>query len=136
MVAGGVVVFPFILTGLLLPFLIGNFRGNRHGLLSASALLFRASQGRQQLVSEALNREIKDPAQIDSFQTRRCDFTDEFRRYLFTPTIPVIKGALHLRRVPGHGNVGEQAQGIGHCLHFVLSLRLVSRDSARVDRAL
>jgi hypothetical protein len=44
---------------------------------------------------------------------------------------PMIEDFLHLSRVPGHDDVGEQAQSIGHRLHLVGLLGLMTRDATK-----
>ena len=58
------------------------------------------------------------------------------RRHDLAPVGPPIQHRLHLRRVPGHHDVGQQAQRIGDGLHLVGTPGLRRRDAAGVDRAL
>jgi len=38
--------------------------------------------------------------------------------------------------IPGHDDVGEQAQRIGDSLHVIVALRLIASDATGVDGAL
>jgi hypothetical protein len=49
---------------------------------------------------------------------------------------PKIEDLLDPGGVPGHDDVGEQAQGIGNRLHLVEVFGLMTSDATRVDRAL
>ena len=48
----------------------------------------------------------------------------------------MIEDLLHLGGVPGHDDVGEEAQGIGNRLHLLGLLGLMAGDAAGIDRAL
>ncbi len=50
--------------------------------------------------------------------------------------IPAIQYGLHLHGVPGHHDVGEQAERIGHRLHLLGLPGLVAGDATDIDRAL
>jgi hypothetical protein len=84
-----------------------------------------------------LDREAEHASQVDALGTGRRDASDEFRRHgARAPRIPAIKDRLHLRGVPSHDDIGEQAQGIGDGLHFLVALGLIAGNATRVDRAL
>lgn len=88
------------------------------------------------LAGVALDREAEDAAQIDALQPRGRDPPDEFWRDDLAPVGPAIQHRLHLRRVPGHHNVGQKAQRVGHRLHLVDALGLRRTDPPGVDGAL
>ena len=46
-----------------------------------------------------------------------------------------VQYGLHLRRVPRHDDIGQQAQGVGHGLHLVNTSSLRRPDSTGVDGA-
>ena len=48
----------------------------------------------------------------------------------------MIEDLLHLGSVPGHDDVGEEAQGIRNRLHLLGLLGLTAGDAAGIDRAL
>jgi hypothetical protein len=84
-----------------------------------------------------LDREAEHASHVDALGTGRRDASDEFRRHgARAPRIPTIKDRLHLRGVPSHDDIGEQAQGIGDGLHFLVALGLIAGNATRVDRAL
>ena len=84
-----------------------------------------------------LDEKLKYPAHIQALGTRRGAPCDQFRRDGTAATLgPAIKDRLHFHRVPRHHDIGEQAQGIGDGLHFILTLGLMAGDAAGVDQAL
>jgi hypothetical protein len=67
---------------------------------------------------------------------RRCNAPSQLRRHDLAPVGPSVQYRLHLRRVPRHHDVGQQAQGVGHCLHLVGTPGLGRPNTAGVNGAL
>ena len=83
------------------------------------------------------DRKAENAAHVQALGARRGASRDQFRWYRPVSALrPAIEDRLHFRRVPGHDDVGEQAQGIRDGLHFILALGLIAGDAAGVDQAL
>ncbi len=66
------------------------------------------------MFSVLLNRDAEHAAQIDAFCAGRRDAADQLLRYRRGGAcVPAIQYQLHFHRVPGHDDVGEQAQRVG-----------------------
>ena len=72
---------------------------------------------------ELLRRLFKN-TQIDPAQTRWRDLGHDGGLDNLAPVRPAVRHRFHLQRVPGHHGIGQQAQAVGHCRHFVWPLGL------------
>jgi hypothetical protein len=89
------------------------------------------------LVGVTLDREAEYTAQFDALDPGWRNAADDLGRNRTATTLrSMIEDFLHLSRVPGQDDVGEQTQGIGHRLHLVGLLGVMTSDATRVDRAL
>ena len=84
-----------------------------------------------------LDGEAEEPSQVDSLGARGRDAPDQHRWHGGrSPHVPAIEDRLHVHRIPGHHEVGQQAQGVCHGLHLIGLLGWVASHPAGVDRAL
>jgi len=105
--------------------------------LSPQDLKFCRCPGWQQDRCVALDGKAENATHIEALGTRRGDPADQFRRYRSAATLgPAIEDRLLLCGVPGHHDIGEQAQRVGDDLHFILALGLIAGNAAGVDQTL